>query len=423
MANPPVWLICPWGSGDIAEFVHPYIAPPANMTVVTPPGSPPADMGSYCARVVTDANPSLMTRVLTAYLSNVKNGAIGFRWRPDTNPGSGMVQIVGAGNGSLNNIHVGWKASDKKFYLVDYLGTTEVAGPTTTVFDAASAAWYWVCLRWETPGVAGVDSKIWLGIWDSNRVFVEELYVENGSTIGAGGTTANRIFLGLVSGIASSVWHIGNLYLQQGSAIGAPYTPVAPNIVAQVMNSGPGANNYAAWVTDTGADDSVNEYLKIDEIPPVDTNDYLKCVLAGFDIATQYYGHAAGLVPAGNAVLAVAVVGRRWEDAASDALQQSRMLLGAVEVASPAVLLGADSTYTYETGLFRATDPSDRDWTIPNLDAMRPGHRVTGTAGEQRVSQLILYAAYQPATATPSTLIQSDVPISNPVIPPIPIGF
>jgi len=430
-----------------------------------------------------------MYRELSAYISNIKNGAIGFMARPLTNPVSDgttpNVQLFGMGNSGLANAHIAQNATNRKFYLTDYLsqaimsayvpaqtlngnitnaqttitvsgtaintndiitidteqmlvtagggttgltvtraysGTAAVAHtsgaavtgsrPTVTAPDSASAAWYWIVLRWETPAVAGIDSTIWLGIWDSNRNFVEELAIVNGSTLGSGGATVRRIFLGQLSGTSTASWHIGNVYLQQGSG----WTPIAPNFAAQVPNSGPGADDSAVWTLDTGVNDATNEYGAIDETTLPDLT-YVKCVLVGsLESPVQFYGHAAGLVPAGNRILAAAVVPRRWEDAASNATQDTRMKLGSVTVAGPSGLLGADSTYTHEFGLFRATDPNALDWTIANLDAMRPGHKIVGTTGEQRVSQLILYAAYVAITASLVTLPAGGNPKLNPLL-------
>lgn len=368
-------------------------------------------MGNFCLQYDdSGGGGGTEQRSLSAYISSIPNGALGGLLRAKTNPtsgGTGGPSFVAMDNGALNAVFVKWRSADGKFELIDNANNT-LAGPTTTVFDAASPAWLWWNLRWAKKNGT---TDVWFGLWDANRNFIEELFVNTWAGLTG---SINRILLGPLSG-ARAGWWMGNMYLHQASA----YTPVAPNFAAQVMNSGPGADNSTLWVPDTGGDDSTNEYQRIDDpltSPPNDT-DYLKVVLSGsLELPSQFYGHAAGLVPAGNAILAVAVVPRRWEDAASDAVQDSRMKLGSVQIAGPSGLLGADSTWTHEFGLFRATDPNNKDWTIANLDAMRPGHRIVGTAGEQRVSQLILYAVYQPATQSLVTLPAGGNPRLNPLL-------
>ena len=367
--------------------------------------SPPAgiNMGSYC-QFYDHSSEQSSTNSRIPLVTAHAQGSIGFMWRPQTNPSSlggvgppTFVTMLGIDNTSLGGISVGWNTS-KQLCIADYGGTSYKA--TSTTFDAASPAWYWVVLGWdnvahsETPSLS---NYVRLGIWDDSRNLVEMISIA-GEAMTSGLTLQNLVF--------GSVWptseivgfYIDNVMVVKGSA----WPPIAPDFDSVVMSS-INLNSTAMVKYDGNDNGSPAEVTMIDEIPAVDTDDYLK-VVANSSLITQYWNPVAfGTL---GTVHAVGATMRHWQNSFAGAGGQIGIRLGTAQTVSSLLFVRdrsdarADSVWGYRAYVFRATVPGavPVPWTSDNVTntlivtSLRPIG--TDASRECRVSQVVMYCVH-----------------------------
>ena len=386
------WL-CGWAARDILEGMgwdkH-SAGPPANFSITYPAPSVPTGIAMPAALTYGGATQGNGGQWLNF---QVQDGTLQGFIRPTTNPiepGTVKPQIAGICGTGGNGAFLSWGA-DKKFYVVDFLGTTVWLGPSVTTMDAASPQWYVLQLQYNIS-----EQTVTLRIYKESDGFTtpETLGPATASDFSIG-PSIQVIRRGQLSGNPTAGWHWTNELLELGATWPDPKTSLA----AVAVNSGPGADNQTSWVrSDTGLDDATNEYTLIDEIPPDDT-DYLKRTV---NVATllQYYGHAAGLVPAGQTPLAVQAVARNKSVTNAQIYHQCGLKLSASTILGTRrrvgeVGSGVAGAWAYPSYVCSSVKPGGGAWTIADVDNVRPGHGSgTATTGEAQCAHHLIYAAY-----------------------------
>ena len=403
-------FLCGWQSGDPWEgeyFNDDVGGNNTSMSIATlgaggVPSAPAAiAMGTYCVLVNKPAGHGGTDTSAYVNLSAHKAGSIGFMFYPKTNPTIDDIHIgPGIDDGSLNGFGVFW-GTDKKLRIKNYVGTT-IAGPTVNTFDATAPAWYWIAMKWDN-----VSEFAAVQVWDSSRALIT-----TGGYADAIGAHVYQVlnFSALTSLRWGDTWDdgaaeywMGNVYLQKGGS----WAPIAPNFGTRVPTS---LNlNNTGWTREDGVDNTVAEPQAIDEAPPNDTApDYLKQTNYASSGA-QRYAIASGLIPAGQNILAAGATARMWQVAGpSDSLpnvgQQTlgirvgtSNLGGTARVIVNDVFTRIDSVWGYQHGIFRHTPPpvaTSNGWTSADVDGILPLHTGVVEDGENRLSQLTVYAAW-----------------------------
>jgi hypothetical protein len=397
------------GSGSPAELNSAgTTAPGAAFSCIAPP-SPPSfvAMGSYCLK--NDRSAGSGHSLYRQTLGQAAAGAIGFMFRPDTNPTTGIHLLHGFDDGSLNGKAVGWRGSDLAIVTMDYLNNVELVtsaiADTAEVYEGKTNPWYVLLLRWDKAG-----GRYGLQVWkeDSNSSTFNLIDEEWGTLTSVG--TSSYARTGNLAGSADGKSVIGNIRELGG---GGYWGPVVVNMATGVPITKV-TNSTLTVKGDTGADDTTTgagdtEYPYINERPPTDTSaSYLKQT-SGIT-QTQRYTQTASLVPASTNVLAVAVCGRYHTDNIANLFNTS-MRIGISTKSAGAQALSTTGVWCHQTVTtsFKPGGTTGFNNGSGDTDTVEAVHTFTRLGGELRVSQMILTVAYGDDEAANSNRPYSQV--------------
>ncbi len=395
MATPVNELVfaCNWPTQSNYEHggtVHYEGNVPVEVVVATPsPPATPVNGGGRCLEVDSTfggIDSGLIQITRQDALADIQDGSMSALLRPKTNPGALLPILFGPDTGSLGGFIPALNTS-KQLLLTSYLGVT-LAGPSTTVIDAASPDWYLIEHRWSVPN-RSLDFRIFKynsGAWDLLET-VSAYDKQFGST--------NYLRWGRPYGSASGAYYMTNFSMWAGGGW-PPWLPnfewLMPNVVS---------TNHASWVKgDTGTDDAANEPGYVNEVPPSDVStSYVKITAVDNTAAVIQYYRNAGF-PTGKNILGVGGVARCYGQTLN-AAARVRLKHGA-NLFYGQQLIPEAAKYFYAQ-VFSSVIPPARTTAVRPVETDRWddtdlnttcewGHSIADSAGqERRVSQVGMY--------------------------------